>query len=48
LHIGEHETVIEDGDSRLRGESLIGIGFPTIFSWVDQYLDGKLLIWQQP
>jgi len=48
LHIGEHETVIEDGVSRLRGESLIGIGFPTIFSWVDQYLDGKLLIWQQP
>jgi hypothetical protein len=47
LHFGEHET-IEDGDPRLRGQSLIGIDFLTVFSWVHQYLEGKPLIWQQP
>jgi len=47
LHIGEDEAVIEEGDPRLQGVSLIGIDFLTISSWVHQHLDGKLLIWQQ-
>lgn len=50
LHVGDGETerVIEDDDPCLRGQSLIGIDFPTILAWVEQYMERKLLIWEQP
>lgn len=47
LHDGEQEIRVEHGDPRLKGQSLIGIDFLTIFGWIHQHLDGKLFIWQQ-
>ncbi len=48
LHDGEQEVRVEHGDPRLKGQSLVGIDFLTIFGWVLQHLDGKPFIWQQP
>jgi len=48
LHVGADETVIEEGDPRLHGQSLVGVNFLTILSWVNQHMDGRPFIWEQP
>jgi hypothetical protein len=45
IHLGNQQ--FDEGDPRLRGISLCGIGFPEVFSWVHKILDGTPLPWEE-